>query len=278
MLKVKKTQAHGQTGLESAPIAIEVENLSKSFRKRGGGFWKKARTEVKALKSVAFSVRRGEIFGILGANGGGKSTLIRALSTLLVPDTGDVRIFGLDVTTHGDQVRRMLTRVSVDAAFYKKLSPRENLLYSARLYGLDPVAAEERALHILKRLGVRSKAFNEPLEEMSRGMQQKVAIARAFLAAPIVVLLDEPTTGLDPKSRRDVQEFVLELRANHDATIVLTTHDMPEAERLCDRIALIKDGAFVAEGTAEDLSARFGKGKGLEEAFLALTGESLKEE
>lgn len=109
-------------------------------------------------------------------------------------------------------------------------------------------------------------------------MQQKVAIARAFLTSPVIVLLDEPTTGLDPKSRRDVQEFVLELRDVHDATIILTTHDMPEAERLCDRIAFISGGRFVAEGTAEQLRQQAGEGRTLEDAFIELTGEGLAEE
>ena len=253
--------------------AISVRGLNKSFSKRvGGTIFKPKIQSSPAVIDVSFEVRRGEIYGVLGPNGSGKSTLIRAISTLLIPDSGDVKLFGLDIRRDEAKLRRMLNRVSVDAAFYKKLSARENLLYSARLYGLDPAEAEERAKVILKRLGLREKAFYEPLEEMSRGMQQKVAIARAFLTAPIIVLLDEPTTGLDPKSRRDVQDFVLELRDQHDATIILTTHDMPEAERLCDRIAFIHNGRFVAEGTADQLRASVGPGATLEDAFITLTG------
>jgi len=256
--------------------AIQVRSLRKTFAKRVGGTFLKPRYQhFAAVEDVTFDVKRGEIYGVLGPNGSGKSTLIRAISTLLIPDGGDVKLFGLDLRKDEAKVRRLLNRVSVDAAFYKKLSPRENLLYSARLYGLDPAEAEKRSKQILKRLGLRDKAFYEPLEEMSRGMQQKVAIARAFLTAPIIVLLDEPTTGLDPKSRRDVQEFVLELRDQHDATIILTTHDMPEAERLCDRIAFIAGGRFVAEGTAQELRDRIGPGATLEDAFLTLAGEDL---
>jgi ABC-2 type transport system ATP-binding protein len=257
--------------------AIEVKHLSKVFKKRvpGGPPWRARYTESRAVDDVSFEVKRGQIYGILGPNGSGKSTLIRAVSTLLVPDEGEVTVFGLDLRRDEARVRRLLNRVSVDAAFYKKLSPRENLLYSARLYGLDPEESEARSLEILERLGLKRRDFLEPLEEMSRGMQQKVAIARAFLTAPVVLLLDEPTTGLDPKSRRDVQEFVLELRDIHDATIILTTHDMPEAERLCDRIAFIHDGRIVAEGTAAELRAMVGPDATLEDAFIALTGEDL---
>ncbi|MVN87173.1 ATP-binding cassette domain-containing protein [Deinococcus sp. HMF7620] len=265
--------------LSGRDVAIDVQHLVKAFRKRQGGTLLRPQfSESRAVDDVTFQVRRGEIYGVLGPNGSGKSTLIRAMSTLLIPDAGTVGIFGLDVVRDEAQVRRLLNRVSVDAAFYKKLSPRENLLYSAQLYGLDRHVAEERAQVTLKRLGLKEKAFFEPLEEMSRGMQQKVAIARAFLTSPVIVLLDEPTTGLDPKSRRDVQEFVLELRDVHDATIILTTHDMPEAERLCDRIAFISGGKFVAEGTAEELRGLVGEGKTLEDAFIELTGEGLAEE
>ena len=264
---------------DPSQLAISVKDLNMSFAKRAGGSLLRPKiTRVPAVRHVSFEVRRGEIYGVLGPNGSGKSTLIRAISTLLIPDGGEVKMFGLDLRRDEAKLRRMLNRVSVDAAFYKKLSPRENLLYSARLYGLDPGEAEARSLAILKRLGLREKAFYEPLEEMSRGMQQKVAIARAFLTAPIIVLLDEPTTGLDPKSRRDVQEFVLELRDVHDATIILTTHDMPEAERLCDRIAFIEGGTFVAEGTAQELRDRVGPGATLEDAFLQLAGEDLNRE
>ena len=265
--------------LSGRDVAIDVQHLVKGFRKKSGGTLLRPRfTESRAVDGVTFQVRRGEIYGVLGPNGSGKSTLIRAMSTLLIPDAGRVTIFGLDVVRDEAQVRRLLNRVSVDAAFYKKLSPRENLLYSAQLYGLAPQVAEERALSTLRRLGLQEKAFYEPLEEMSRGMQQKVAIARAFLTSPVIVLLDEPTTGLDPKSRRDVQEFVLELRDLHDATIILTTHDMPEAERLCDRIAFISGGRFVAEGTPDELRALAGPGKSLEDAFIELTGEDLAEQ
>ncbi|HWG85131.1 MAG TPA: ABC transporter ATP-binding protein [Deinococcales bacterium] len=269
-----------QLRLAPNEAAIEVKHLSKHFSKPAADhrLFRPRHTLARAVDDVSFEVKRGQIYGILGPNGSGKSTLIRAISTLLVPDQGEVRIFGLDLKRDEAKVRRLLNRVSVDAAFYKKLSPRENLLYSARLYGLDPAESERRSLEILERLGIKRKDFYASLEEMSRGMQQKVAIARAFLTAPAVLLLDEPTTGLDPKSRRDVQEFVLELRDAHDATIILTTHDMPEAERLCDRIAFMHDGRFVAEGTADELKRQVGPQATLEDAFITLTGDKLDHE
>ena len=257
--------------------AVAVKNLRKVFRKRktGTSFFRPEYVEVKAIDGVTFQVNCGEIYGVLGTNGSGKSSLIRAISTLLIPDQGQVEIFGLDISRYNTKVRRLINRVSVDAAFYKCLSPRENLLYSARLYGVDPKQAEEQALSILARLGIRMDSFNEPLEQMSRGMQQKVAIARAFLASPVLVLLDEPTTGLDPKSRIDVQDFILELRAKHDATIIITTHDMQEAEKLCDRIAFIQNGKMEYEGTSSEISHRAGGRATLEQAFLKFSEGTL---
>ncbi|MBO0780978.1 MAG: ABC transporter ATP-binding protein, partial [Ktedonobacteraceae bacterium] len=139
------------------------------------------------------------------------------------------------------------------ASFFKKLSPLENLIYAARLYNMSGAEAREKIFSILTRLGIKQERIKAPLEDMSRGMQQKVAIARAFLTAPIVLLLDEPTTGLDPRSKIDVQNFVKELREQHDATILITTHDMEEAEALCDRVAIIERGKVTALGETQAL-------------------------
>ena len=188
-------------------LGIEVRNLSKSFSKRKG-LMRARRTTAYALREVSFRVERGETYGLLGPNGSGKSTLIRVLSTLLLPDSGEVRLLGYRIPGEEAEVRRRIGRVSVDAAFYKKLSARENLLYSAFLYGMERGPAERRATEILEALGMDGEKFTDPLEEMSRGMQQKVAITRALLVNPPLLLLDEPTTGLDPKSKRDVQTFL----------------------------------------------------------------------
>ncbi len=254
-------------------LGIEVRNLHKVFRKRKG-LLRSRISETHALKDVSFEVRLGETYGLLGPNGSGKSTLIRVLSTLLVPDEGEVRLLGHRIPGEEHLVRQKIGRVSVDAAFYKKLSARENLLYSALLYGLDKKYAERRALDILEALGLEGEKFTDPLEEMSRGMQQKVAITRALLINPPLLLLDEPTTGLDPKSRRDVQTFLEDLRRREGTTILLTSHDMAETERLCARIGFIAKGKLIAEGTAEELK-RQSSADSLDDAFIALAGEKL---
>jgi ABC-2 type transport system ATP-binding protein len=269
--------------------ALEIFKATKTFGKNGDHSLlaqlrrrsKDSKKMVVAVDSVSLTVERGEIFGIMGPNGSGKSTLVRLVSTLMIPDAGQVRVFGHDVQQEETVVKRLINRVSVDAAFFKKLSPMENLMYAARLYGVNAREAREKIVEILTRLGIEERSIGEPLEEMSRGMQQKVAIARAFLSAPILLLLDEPTTGLDPRSKREVQAFVKEIQANHDATMLLTTHDMNEAEALCDRIAIIDKGRIVALDTPDGLKARIssnGHPVTLEDVFLALTGKQLSEE
>ena len=256
--------------------AIQVRSLWKKFRKRKGLFKPQASPEW-ALKDISFEVARGETYGLLGPNGSGKSTLIRILSTLLIPDGGEVRVLGHVLPQEQKQVQLKIGRVSVDAAFYKKLSARENLLYTALLYGLNPAAAEKRAMEILEQLGMEERKFSVPLEEMSRGMQQKISIARALMINPPLLLLDEPTTGLDPKSRRDVQAFLENLRREEGTTILLTTHDMAEAERLCARIGFLAHGKLIAEGTTHALKEE-ARAATMDDAFIKLTGEELFDE
>ncbi len=252
--------------------------MHKVFRKRQRrGIFRFTTNEQWAVKDVSFEVAQGETYGLLGPNGSGKSTLIRILSTLLIPDRGEVRVLGHKLPDEERVVRWKIGRVSVDAAFYKRLSARENLLYSAYLYGLEPKRAEKRAFDILERLGIESRRFSDPLEELSRGMQQKVSIARALMINPPMLLLDEPTTGLDPKSKRDVQRFLEELREEEGTTILLTTHDMNEAEHLCARIGFLAHGKLVAEGTAEELKEQ-AEAVTLEDAFIKMTGESLSDD
>lgn len=255
------TQLSEQVFIDTTKDAVVIDGVTKIFRKSRPllrFLWKRQREneeerEVRAVDNVSMTIRRREIVGILGANGSGKSTLIRILSTLLLPDSGHVTIFGYDVRRDERMVQRLINRVSVEASFFKKLSPMENLIYAARLYNMPGAEARARITAILTRLGIPKDRIGQPLENMSRGMQQKVAIARAFLTAPIVLLLDEPTTGLDPRSKIDVQNFIQRLREEHDATILITTHDMDEAEALCDRVAIIDRGRIVALGEAEEL-------------------------
>lgn len=242
--------------------------------------WRRPARRVAAVRDLSLTVARGEIFGIIGPNGSGKSTLVRLLSTLLLPDEGTIRVFGLDVVARQREVRRLINRVSVEAAFFKKLSALENLSYAARLYDLPVREARERAVAILARLGLPRSKLDVPLEDLSRGMQQKVAIARALFTSPVLLLLDEPTTGLDPRSKREVQDFVQELHDTHDATVLLTTHDMQEAERLCGRVAFLSDGRIVALGTPDELKradAGSGRPRSLEDLFFELTGSEWQE-
>jgi ABC-2 type transport system ATP-binding protein len=260
-------------------LAVQIEDALKTFGGPAGLFGGMRQAEPKvAVNHVSLDIRRGEIFGVLGPNGSGKSTLIRLIATLLLPDGGRLTVFGHDVVRDARRVQTLINRVSVEASFFKKLSPMENLLYGARLYNVPAALAQQRARDILTRLGIEARAIGNPMEEMSRGMQQKVAIARAFLSQPILLLLDEPTTGLDPRSKREVQAFVRELRDTHDATILLTTHDMHEAEALCDRIAIIDGGRIVALDTPQrlkDLIPQNGHAVTLEDVFLELTGKLL---
>ena len=275
-------------------VALSVQHAEKVFKKNGpGSWWKRLRgkkngasdetpRQVIAVNDVSFVVQRGEIFGILGPNGSGKSTLVRLVATLLQPDGGTVTVFGHDVQREEMAVKRLINRVSVEASFFKKLSPMENLLYAARLYGLPAGTARQEVVRILTRLGIKKRNIRQPVEDMSRGMQQKVAIARAFLTQPVLLLLDEPTTGLDPRSKREVQALVTELRHTHNATILLTTHDMNEADALCDRVAILDEGRIVALDTPARLKALVEPTNGhettLEDVFMELTGKVLIEE
>ncbi|MEO7229836.1 MAG: ABC transporter ATP-binding protein [Candidatus Limnocylindrales bacterium] len=259
-----------------APPALLVEKVTKRFHVG------RAKRPVVAIADVSLRLERGGIVGILGANGSGKSTLIRLVSGLLTLDEGRVEVFGHDLQRDEMAVKRLINRVSVDAAFFKKLSPMENLLFAARLYGMDARAARGEAIEILERLGISRKRVDRPVEQMSRGMQQKVAIARALLTSPSLLLLDEPTTGLDPRSKLEVQSFIEDVQANHDASIVLTTHDLDEAERLCDRIAVLNDGHVVAEDTPDGLkrlvTERNGGAGTLHNVFMTYTGRSLDDD
>jgi ABC-2 type transport system ATP-binding protein len=277
--RLKTTPAAGtapRAAVDATVPALLIEGVSKSF------VVGRSHKQVAAISDVDLRLERGDIHGILGANGSGKSTLIRLISGLLTLDRGRVEVFGHDIEREEMAVKRLINRVSVDAAFFKKLSPMENLLFAARLYGLDGRSARLDAVAILQRLGISEKRVGRPVEQMSRGMQQKVAIARALLTSPTLLLLDEPTTGLDPRSKLDVQAFIEEINRTHDATIVLTTHDLAEAERLCSRITVLNDGRTVAEGTAAELKTqtgqRIGRDATLEDVFMTYTGRSLDDD
>jgi ABC-2 type transport system ATP-binding protein len=274
--------------LDSAENALAVEHVSKFF---GGPSplrfpWSQAAPakRVAAVEDISLRVRRGEIYGVLGANGSGKSTLIRLIATLLLPDAGRVTVFDHDVVHDAAAVKQLINRVSVEASLFKKLSAMENLIYAARLYGLNTAGARLEITRILEALGIPAARIAQPVEKMSRGMQQKVAIARALLTSPVLLLLDEPTTGLDPRSKKDVERFVLDLRETHDATVLLTSHDMEEADTLCDRMCIVHRGKLVVEGSPLALKEEHARVHDLatmptlEDVFMEVTGRKLSDD
>jgi len=266
--------------------AVEVRDLRKEFRRRTRRKPDESRFKrrnghrfksVPALRDVSFTMQRGECVAILGQNGSGKSTLVRLLSTLLLHDGGSAKVFGYDVFTEQRAVQRLVNRVSVEASFFKKMSAAENLGYASRFYGMTSADTKDEIPRILERVGFPKERRTEPMENLSRGMQQKVALARALLTSPVLLLLDEPTTGLDPRSKLEVQEFIREVRAEHDATILLCTHDLAEAESLADRIGVLARGELLALEPVDELLARY-EAETLEEAFFAATGRSFEDE
>ncbi len=275
------TEVREAVPLEAVPRrarpAVDVLELRKEFRRRDRKKGRFGRRRVPALDGVTFTIGRGECVAILGQNGSGKSTLVRLLSTLLLPDGGSATIFGHDVARESRAVRRLVNRVSVEASFFKKMSSSENLHYAARFYGMTPSETRVKIPEILNRVGFPADRRGEPMENLSRGMQQKVALARALLTSPVVLLLDEPTTGLDPRSKKEVQEFIREVRIEHDATILLCTHDLDEAEELAERVGILDRGRLLALEPADELKHRY-RAETLEDAFFAATGRGFEEE
>jgi len=263
--------------LSRAAPAVEVRELRKEFVRRDKKAGRFARKRRAAIEGLTFTMERGECVAILGQNGSGKSTLVRLLSTLLLHDGGSATIFGHDVFTNPRAVQKLVNRVSVEASFFKKMSASENLGYAARFYGMGPRETRDQIPEILGRVGFPPDRRSEPMENLSRGMQQKVALARALLTSPVLLLLDEPTTGLDPRSKLEVQDFIREVRAKHDATILLCTHDLDEAEALAERIGILDRGRLLMLEPVEDLKRRY-DAETLEQAFFAATGRTFEDE
>jgi ABC-2 type transport system ATP-binding protein len=273
--------SHVPSPVSPSVPAVEVHDLRKEFRRRtrrkGESRFRRHYRTMPALREVSFTMRRGECVAILGQNGSGKSTLVRLLSTLLLHDGGTARVFGHDVFTEQRAVQRLVNRVSVEASFFKKMSAAENLGYASRFYGMTSADTRDEIPRILERVGFPKERRSEPMENLSRGMQQKVALARALLTSPVLLLLDEPTTGLDPRSKREVQDFIREVRSEHDATILLCTHDLAEAQALADRVGVLDRGELLALEPVDELMARYGAAT-LEEAFFSATGRDFEDE
>jgi ABC-2 type transport system ATP-binding protein len=224
--------------------AIEVENLRFQYDQRA------------ALDGVTFSVAPGEIFGLLGPNGGGKTTLFRILSTLLGPYAGRARVFGVEVAQAPHTVRRRIGVVFQSQSLDRKLTAAENLLHQGRLYGLRGRLLRQRTGEALERLGLAGRA-GDLVETLSGGLQRRVELAKGLLHGPDLLLMDEPASGLDPGGRRDLWRYLSSLREAGGVTILLTTHLLEEAER-CDRLGILDRGRLVAEGAPEELKKTIG--------------------
>ena len=256
-------------------LAIEARQLIKKFPARAGTGDKKAENESSptprkrvwpfqkkepkamftAVNGVDLQIERGEIFGLLGPNGAGKSTTIRMLCTLLEPSGGTARVNGFDIVKQANDVRRSLgTVLAGERSIYWKLTGRENLEYFAALYHIPPEIAKKRVEELIERMELKERA-NELVEKYSTGMRQRIAISKALLARPPILLLDEPTLGLDPQAARRVRELIAELK-QEGHTILLTTHYMEEADLLSDRIGIIDTGKVIALDTPEGLKRR----------------------
>jgi len=219
--------------------AVEIERVTRVYKGRHGS------PDVRALDGIDLAIEEGAVHGLLGPNGAGKTTLVKVLSTVLLPTSGTARILGHDVVRETDRVRRLIGIVfGGDRGLYFGLTGRQNLLYWAALYGVPGQQARRRAAELLERVGLQERA-NARVETYSRGMKQRLHLARGLIADARVLFLDEPTTGMDPIAGRDFRALVVGLR-REGRTILLTTHDMAEAEAVCDRVALIDHGRLLA--------------------------------
>ena len=252
----------------SEVFSIQTTNLTKRFAKKKHrgvfGFLRKNQSNNKnkpktkvtvALNKVNLKIRPGELFGLLGPNGSGKTTTIKCLSTILIPDEGTITVNGFDVQKETSMVRASLGMVvGGERSLYWKLTARDNLNYFASLYKMQRTHAKQRIEELLENFHLSDRA-DERLEDYSTGMRQKVAIARALLHDPPILLLDEPTLGLDPNFARQIRRQIKELSEKHRKTVLLTTHYMDEADKLCDRVAFINNGNIVAVDTPNRLKA-----------------------
>jgi ABC-2 type transport system ATP-binding protein len=232
---------------------IEARDLARTYRATTGVFRRRT-TKIEAVRGVSFEIAEGELFGLLGPNGAGKTTTIKMLITLLIPTSGSASVLGYDVVRDVREVRRRVGYVfGGDRGLYERLSALDNLRYFAELYGVDPREQKRRIAELLDLVGLAGRE-KERVEGYSRGMRQRLHIARGLLHDPAVVFLDEPTIGLDPVGARDLRATIASL-AQAGKTVLLTTHYMFEADSLCDRIAIIARGKIVAHGTPADLKA-----------------------
>ena len=236
-----------------SPAAVKVDRLEKTLGKN------------KVLRGISMEAASGEIFGLLGPNGAGKTTTLRIICTLLTPDVGSVQVLGFDTTSAPEEVRRRVGVVTADIGVYPRLSARENITYFAELSGVADADLKRRVDAVLDRLDMGSFA-NQRAESLSSGQKQKVAIARAIVHDPAILMFDEPTSNLDVLASREIRNFMVESRGRGKC-VIFSTHVLHDAERLCDRVTILHEGSVVATGTTAEVR---GAHRDLEDAFLEL--------
>ncbi len=247
---VMNVQAEKGVSEQERQSAVEVRDLTRVYTTRS--FFGSVSRETRALDGITFSAHSGELFGLIGPNGAGKTTTIKILTTLLTPTSGEAKVLGMDVTKDIYEIRRRIGIVyGGERGLYNRVSAVDNLKYFADLYGVDPAAASKRIPRLLELVGLSERA-DEKVEKYSRGMKQRLHIAKALVHDPELLFLDEPTIGLDPAGARDIRKMVREMR-DQGKSIILTTHYMFEAEELCERIAVISKGKIVALDTPSAL-------------------------
>jgi ABC-2 type transport system ATP-binding protein len=237
--------------------AIVVQNARKTYP-----------NGTQALQGISLNIAQSEIFGVLGPNGAGKTTLLNMISTLLLPDSGEITILGDSVFKAPDRIRHRINLCSGNANFAWSLTVRENLRFYAMLYGLRGKAREAKINALIEAFSLSSYA-DRRFDEVSTGTKQRLALAKALINDPPVLLLDEPTVGLDPDIAQRVREYILDYHKKSHCTVVMTTHYMPEAQMLCERIAFIREGKILALGTPDQLKAQV-QAKDMEGVFLEL--------
>jgi len=244
---------------------LVAKDLHKSFN------------EHKAVNGVSFAIHKGEIFGLLGPNGAGKTTTIRMLATVLEPDQGDVTIGGHSIKREADEVRNLIGVCPQELALYVELGALDNLVFFGRMAGLSSQEAREQALAHLTLVGLEERSKGR-IDKFSGGMKRRVNLAVALMGHPKLLFLDEPTVGIDPQSRNNIYETIEGLR-DKGMTILYTTHYMEEADRLCDRVAIMDGGQIIALDTPHELKAQIGQPDQvtLEDVFLKQTGRSLRD-
>ena len=251
-----------QRGAGQDRAAVAIEGLSKDFG------------NIRAVDGLTLSIPEGQVFGLLGPNGSGKTTTINCLTGLLTPTAGKVSVEGFDVRTQGDEARKVMGVSPQETAVYSYLTGRENVELFGELQDLPRKTLDERTDYVIEKVGLMEEAGRR-VGNYSGGMKRRVSIAMALVADPKVVLLDEPTVGMDPQARRAVWDFILDLR-DRGKTIVITTHYMEEAQELCDEVGIIDHGKMMASGSPDALRARYGA-RDLEDVFIRLTGRTIRE-